>query len=178
MKRILFITILFLFAGPQNLFADRSHYGTHHRIGTRSTTNPPIQDLRNRLKRPFRLPVHPGYPGKPVHPIYPGYKPGRPGHGRPAYWWPASTTVVRETQPIIIVNNPPPAAPAPLPEPEKVWVPPVMGTRTEPGYWDYGIKKLWMGDHWRYEQDHEERVWVPEAQVKIVKQEGYWKTVD
>jgi hypothetical protein len=35
-----------------------------------------------------------------------------------------------------------------------------------------------MGDHWRYEQDHEERVWVPEAQVNVVKQEGYWKTLD
>ncbi len=122
-----------------------------------------------------RLPVHPGSPGKPVHPIYPGYK---PGHGRPVYWWPASTTVVQETPPIIIVNNPPPAAPAPPPEAEKVWVPPVMDTRIEPGYWDYGIKKMWMGDHWRYEQDHDERIWVPESQVKYVKQEGYWKTVE
>ena len=175
MKRIIFITLLLLFAGPQNLFADRSHYGAHHEIGLRSTTNLPIQDLRGRLERPSRLPVHPGSPGKPVHPIYPGYK---PGHGRPVYWWSASTTVVQETPPIIIVNNPPPAAPAPPPEAEKVWVPPVMDTRIEPGYWDYGIKKAWMGDHWRYEQDHDERIWVPESLVKYVKQEGYWKTVE
>ncbi|WP_319407578.1 hypothetical protein [uncultured Desulfosarcina sp.] len=175
MKRLLFITLLFLIAGPQNSFADRSHFGTHDPVGVRSTANLPIQDLRGRLKRPFRPPVHPGDPGKPVHPIYPGYK---PAHGRPVYWWPASITVVQEAPPIIIVNNPPPAAPAPLPEPEKVWVPPVMDTRTEPGYWDYGIRKVWMGDHWRYEQDHDERIWVPESQVNVVKQEGYWKTVD
>ncbi|MCB2147073.1 MAG: hypothetical protein KQI81_11405 [Deltaproteobacteria bacterium] len=175
MKRVLFITLLFLFAGPQNLFADRSYYGRHDRTGARPTINIPIQDLRGRLERPSRLPVNPGYPGKPVHPIYPGYK---PGHGRPVYWWPAGSTVVREPPTIIIVNNPPPAAPAPPPEPEKMWVPPVMDTRTEPGYWDYGIRKIWMGDHWRYEQDLDERIWVPESQVKYVKQEGYWKTVE
>jgi len=86
--------------------------------------------------------------------------------------------VVRETQPIIIVYNPPPVAPAPPPTPQRIWVPPVLDTRSEPGYWDYGVKKVWMGDHWRYEQDHEKRVWVPASQVKYIKQEGYWKPVE
>jgi hypothetical protein len=35
-----------------------------------------------------------------------------------------------------------------------------------------------MGDHWRYEQDFEERKWVPETQVTVVEQEGYWKIVE
>jgi len=192
MVRILLVTLLLFFAGPQDLFADRSIYATQHRIGIRSYPPPssqahsrfkrsarhPSRDLRNRFRPPTRLRLHPGSPGKPVHPIYPGYKPGKPGRGRPGYGWPASTTVVREFQPIIIVNNPPPLVPAPAPEPEEVWVPPVMDTRTEPGYWDYGVKKVWMGDHWRYEQDHEERIWVPASQVRYVKQEGYWKPVE
>ena len=193
MERIMLMALLLLFAGPQDLFADRSHHGMDNRIGARWHAQPQSQDMRSRFKRapqrpshdlrsrfglPSRLPLHPGSPGKPVRPSYPGYKPGRPGLGRPGYGWPASTTVVRETQPIIIVNNPPPVAPAPPPEPDEVWVPPVMDTRTEPGYWDYGVKKVWMGDHWRYEQDHEERIWVPASQVRYVKQEGYWKTVE
>lgn len=193
MQKIVLVTLLLIFAGPQDLFADRSHHGTHHRFGIRSNTQPPSPDIRSRFNRSARRPshdkrsrfrqpsrrsLHPGSPGKPGHPIYPGYKPGRPGHGRPGYWWPASTTVVREIQPIIIVNNPPPVVPALPPEPEEVWVPPVMDTRTEPGYWDYGVKKVWMVDHWRYEQDHEERIWVPASQVRYVKQEGYWKPVE
>lgn len=189
MQRILIFMLLTLFAGPQNLFADR----THHRIGVRFHADPQshprhngfkrsarhsFPDMHRRIKLPSRLPVHPGSPGKPFLPIHPGYEPGRPGHGRPGYWWPAATTTVRETQPIIVVVNPPPVAPAPFSEPKEVWVPPVMDTRTEPGYWDYGVKKTWMGDHWRYEQDHEKRIWVPAFQVRYVKQEGYWKPVD
>jgi hypothetical protein len=86
--------------------------------------------------------------------------------------------MVREIQPIIIVTQPPPQEPPPAPEPEKVWVPPVMGTRTEPGYRDYGIRKSWMGDHWRFEQNFDQPIWVPEKQVEVVKQEGYWKIVE
>ncbi|MBR9985109.1 MAG: hypothetical protein KFF68_04295 [Desulfosarcina sp.] len=195
MKRILIVALLLLFAGPRDLFAERSHRSrqeTHHRFGIRADTQPQSQDIRSRYKRsrlpahdlrsrfrpPSRRPLHPGSPGKLVHPGYPVYHPGRPGHGRPGYWWPAGTTIVREIQPIIILNHPPPAAPAPPPEPEKVWVPPVMDTRTEPGYWDYGVKKVWMGNHWRYEQNHDERIWVPASRVKYVKQEGYWKPVE
>jgi hypothetical protein len=35
-----------------------------------------------------------------------------------------------------------------------------------------------MGDHWRFEQDYNQRKWVPERQVQVVKQEGYWKIVE
>ena len=65
-----------------------------------------------------------------------------------------------------------------IPEPDKVWVPPVTETRTVPGYWDYAIKKTWMGDYWRFEQDLGDKTWVPESQVTVVTQEGYWKTVE
>ena len=193
MKRILLVTLLLFFAGPPGLSADRGRYATDHRFGTGAYTQPRSQDMPNRFKRsvrrpsrdlrsrfrpPSRRPMKPGSFSKPVHPIYPSAKPGRPGHGRPGYWWPAGTTVVREVQPIIIMTNPPAVAPAPPPDPEEVWVPPVVDTRTQPGYWDYGVKKMWMGDHWRYEQDHEQRIWVPAAQVKYVRQEGYWKPVE
>lgn len=193
MKRIILVICLLLFAVPRDLLADRSRHGTSHRFGMGSYAHHPSRDMPSRFKRsaghpshdlrsrfrlPSRQPLHPGTPGKPVHPIHPGDKPGRPGHGRPGYWWPASTTVVREIQPIIIITPPLPVTPAPPPEPAEVWVPPVMDTRTEPGYWDYGIKKVWMGDHWRYEQDHGERIWVPASQVRYVKQEGYWQPVE
>ena len=134
---------------------------------------------RHPLKKRFK--AKPGTRRKPVHPIYPGHKPGKPNrppfHGRPHYWWPATTTVVKEVPTVIIVQPPPPAAPEP-PKPKEIWVPPVLGLRTEPGYWDYGVKKIWMGDHWRYEQDVTSKTWVPESQVKYVQQAGYWKVVE
>ena len=191
MKKMALLSILFIFAGPMDLPAFSGHRPAIKPIGSDSPTYPFSQDMRSRLnrsarrpsddmrsrhKRPARLSVDPGSRVKPVHPTYPGYTPGKPGHGRPAYWWPANTIVVREVKPVIIVNDPPPAEPAPPPEPEEVWVPPVMDTRTEPGYWDYGIRKVWMGDHWRYEQDFDQPTWVPDTQVEYVKQEGYWKT--
>lgn len=178
MNKIAILSILFIFAGPMDLSALRDHPPALKPIGSGPPIYPLSPEMRARLKMPMRMPVVPGSPGKPVHPIYPGDKPGKPGHGHPRYWWPASTTTVRETQPVIIVNNPPPAAPAALPEPQKAWVPPLIDTRTEPGHWDYGIRKKWMGDHWRYEQDFEDRKWVPESQVEYVKQEGYWKFVE
>ena len=118
---------------------------------------------------------------KPIHPIHPGHghdKPIRPPiHGHPRYWWPATTTVVKEVPTVIVVQPPPPATPEP-PKPKEVWVPPVMDTRIEPGYWDYGVREVWMGDHWRYDQDVTEKTWVPASQVTYVKQAGYWKVVE
>ena len=191
MQRIVLFSLVFVLAGPASLLADRLHSGAdisiraqarsmsrniHGRIG--SPMQMPARVRIDRHHIPHRLPVHPGVPGKPVHPIYPGHKPGRPPiHDRPRYWWPVTNTVVQEPPTIIIVNTPPAAEPPAPPEPEKVWVPPVMDTRTEPGYWDYGVKKVWMGDHWRYEQDVEDKTWVPESQVQYVKQEGYWEFV-
>jgi hypothetical protein len=183
MKKIVVLSILLLFAGPTDLPAFQGHRPAVNSVGGVVRATPGLREIRARMKMPIRISMDKRHAGKPVHPIYPGNKPGRPGHGRPEkhpprYWWPATTTVVREVQPVIIVNNPPPEASATPPPPEKVWVPPVMGTRTKPGYWDHGIKKVWMGDHWRYEQDFEERKWVPETQVTVVEQEGYWKIVE
>jgi hypothetical protein len=101
-----------------------------------------------------------------------------PRRGRLRHWGPTTTTTVVKESPTIVIVNPPPAEEPPPPEPRKTWVPPVMGIRTEPGYWDYGVKKVWMGDHWRYEQDFTEKTWVPASQVKYVKQAGYWKVAE
>lgn len=180
MKKIAWLSVLFVFAGPMDLPAFRDHQSSVTPVGS-GPAYPTTRDVVARLKMPKQLPMDNGRPGKPVHPIYPGDKPGHghPGKDRPRYGWSGGTTVVREVQPIIIVNQPAPQTPAPPPsEPERVWVPPVMGTRTEPGYWDYGIKKIWMGDHWRFEQDFEDRIWVPESQMAVVEQEGYWKIVE
>lgn len=191
MKCVLTILVITIIGIPTVGLADRVPLGK--RIGVQLNVAPTVRDTyrqggwpnqkhpSNRLGRhrfPERLPYHPKHPGKPVHPIYPGTKPGKPGYHRPIYWWPATRTVVRETETIIIVSPPPPTEPPAPPEPQKVWVPPVMDTRTEPGYWDYGVKKIWMGDHWRYEQDAENKVWVPASQVPYVKQAGYWKFVE
>jgi hypothetical protein len=183
MKKMAVLFILFFFTAPMDLAAFRDHRPSVKSVGSHPSAYRANRDMRIRLKMPFRFQGDKGSPGKPVHPVYPGYKPGKPGHGHPGrnhprYGWSSGTTVVREVQPIIIVNHPAPQTPAAPPEPEKIWVPPVMGTRTEPGYWDHGIKKRWMGDHWRYEQDFETRKWVPESQVAIVEQEGFWKIVE
>ncbi len=123
----------------------------------------------------------PGYRKKPGLPSIPGHRPGRlnrpPKHRPPRHWWPTTTTIVKEAPTIIIVETPPPAPPAP-PKPKEIWVPPVISTRTEPGYWDYGVQKVWMGDHWRYEQDITRKTWVPASQVPYVLQNGYWKVVE
>ncbi len=174
MNKIALLSILFLFVGPMELPAFRDHRPAVEPLGSGAPIYPLSRELRNRLKMPVRLTVDPVSSGKPFHPINADNKPVRPGHGRPVYWGPAVTTVVKEIQPIIIVNLPLPAEPAAAPEPQKVWVPPIMDTRTEPGYWDYGVRKMWMGDHWRYEQDVADKTWVPDSQVEYVKQEGYW----
>jgi len=152
MKRMAVLTILMVIASPPNLMAFDDRRPVGRVLDTIPPRDPPGQQR-----------------DKPRH---------RPGHGRPITVWPGSTTVVREIQPIVIITPPSPQEPPPAPEPEKVWVPPVMDTRTEPGYWDYGIRKVWMGDHWRYEQDFDQPTWVPEKQVDVVKQEGYWKIVE
>ena len=155
MRKILLPMIFILIvAAPGDLLAFHGHRPADKIQGPISIgyASPPIQQ---RLPRPLheRM-LNPGRPGKPAHPSHPGGKPGRPGNGYQWFWRPVSTTtIVREVQPIIIVNTPAPAVAEPLPEPEKVWVPAVMETRTEPGYWDYSVKKRWMGDHWRFEQD-------------------------
>jgi hypothetical protein len=176
MGRILLPMIFVLIvAAPVDLQA----YREHGRMNDNNSMIYASPSRKHKIPRPLHERMfNPGKPGKPTHPIYPGDKPGRPGGGHWPFWRPVSTTIVREVQPVIIVNTPPTTQAEPPPEPEKVWVPAVMDTRTEPGYWDYGVKKRWMGDHWRFEQDFATRVWVPETQVKYVSQEGYWKTVE
>lgn len=174
-KTITILTILLFLAVPVDLPAFSGHRTARQSLGSTPPAHPDSRAMRVRLRMPIRFPMDRGETGKPAHPIYPGHRPGR---GRPGCWYPVTATVVREVQPVIIVNNLPAAEPAPPPEPEKEWVPPVLGTRTEPGYWDYGIRQVWMGDHWRFEQDFEKKTWVPPSRVKFVRQQGYWKTVE
>lgn len=190
MKKLLLLASILLCAGSENLCAERIALETSHKIDVRSQIRHPPRDgrsrlgppagrvshdIRSRLKLPARLPLDADLPDKPAYRGHPGEKSARTRHARPRRWWPVITTIQREVQPIVIVTPPLPAEPVPPPEPEKVWVPPVMDTRTEPGYWDFEIKKVWMGDHWRYEQDLKERTWVPATQVEFVKQAGYWR---
>lgn len=177
-KKLAILSILFLFAGPVELPAGSDHGPALRPLGSGPPIYPLSREMRTRLKMPVRLPVDPLPPVKPVHPIVPGHKPDRPGNGYPRHGWTGSTSVVREVQPIVIVNAPPPEPISPPPQPRMVWVPPLMETRTQPGYWDHGIKKVWMGDHWRFEQDFKEKTWVPESEVRVVRQAGYWKPVE
>ena len=176
MKKLALI-ILLLFAGSPELLAKRDR--DVRPVGKVLDTVPLDESRTHSDPRPGERFKPPGHrPGKPGHPIYPGYRPPWPGQGPLPSPWPATTTIVREVQPVIIVNTPPAADPPAPPEPQKVWVPPVMDTRVEPGYWDYGIRKVWMGDHWRYEQDFDRPTWVPEREVRYVRQEGYWSIVE
>lgn len=173
---MLTVTVLCLFVAPMNGWAFREHgpaadasaYGNALQRSTHAIT----ARLRQAMGSPEVRKQSPprGRRGDS------GRRPYRPGHGRPPWVWPAASTVVRETRTIVIVA-PPVEAPTPPPEPQYVWIPPVMETRTEPGYWDYGVKKIWMGDHWRFEQNVREKTWVPPAQVTVVKQAGYWQPV-
>jgi hypothetical protein len=177
MKRMAVLTILLVIASPLNLEAFNDHRPVGRVLDTVPPRDPPEQE-RDNGDRPHRSPKRPNSPRIP-HPIHSRERPHPPGaRGRPLTVWPGGTTVVREIQPIIIIAPPSPEEPPPAPEPGRIWVPPVMETQTEPGYWDYGIRKVWMGDHWRYEQDFDRPVWVPEKQVEVVRQEGYWKTAE
>jgi len=193
MRKLFFLFAIYFCILPVIVFAGRHPFPSRMDKGTSAAFKPrhihgwiggPTNPYwKNGIARPL-LPSR--FPSKPEHrpePARPGFKPphhhkpGRPIHIRPRYGWPTTTTVVKEVPTIVIVNPPPPADPPP-PKPREIWVPPVMGVRTEPGYWDYGVKKKWMGDHWRYEQDVTQKTWVPAAQVEYVKQAGYWKLAE
>lgn len=136
------------------------------------------------FKKPTNEPENPTPPEdekkRPKWPII--NRPSKPETIHPPHYpfWPhRTTTVIRETQPVIVINNPPAEPqPPPKPEPKYLWVPPVMGKRTEPGHWEYGVQKIWMGDHWRYEQDETQKTWVPEKEVDYVQEPGYWDVVE
>lgn len=191
-KRFLVFAIYFSIL-PAIAAADRYPFPT--RIGKSASAAAKTGHLQGRMA----VPTHPYWENGIALPLLPHRSSAKPGHRRqiakpgfkgphhgrhkppkhihPRYWWPATTTVVKESPTIVIVNSPPPAAPPP-PEPQKIWVPPVIGVRTEPGYWDYGVKKIWMGDHWRYEQDVTRKTWVPASQVEVVKQAGHWELAE
>lgn len=179
MKKMAVLAIFLVIASPLHLEAFDDHRPVGRVLDTIPPRDPPEQEQDNGDRHPHGLPQRPNSSGTPHRPNHPADRPHHhPGRRRPLTVLPGSTTVIREIQPIIIVTPPSPKEPPPAPEPEQIWVPPVMGTRTEPGYWDYGIRKTWMGDHWRYEQDFDQPVWVPEKQAEYVKQEGYWKIAE
>jgi hypothetical protein len=171
-KHLLLVTTLLLFLNPIHLAAS-DHY-RHGRVQVGPAALRPA-----RPTQPVKDAAQPAFTRQPGYRAHRGHRPGKPCRGRPVTWWPIATAVAPQPAPVVIVFRPPPEpAPLPEPEPKKEWVPPVMATRTEPGYWDHPIKKVWMGDHWRFVQHLEKRRWVPEAVVAYVKQAGYWKTID
>lgn len=184
MKTPAILAIVLILGLPISVPAGQERDRNPPPLGSGPPIYPMSPEMRSRLKMPIRLPQTPAPSQRDHH--RPGPPDHRHGYGAWGTVWPATGTVVREVQPIIIVNQPPAsppepaptATPAPAPEPDKVWVPPVTETRTVPGYWDYAIKKTWMGDYWRFEQDFGDKTWVPESQVTVVTQEGYWKTVE
>ncbi len=167
MKHLLLLTTLLLAWGPIHLPAAEPYRHPSAQVG--------YTGLRaNRQARPVKVVTKPYCTPRHGHRRH---KPGKPWRGRPVTWWPVAAPAAPEPAPVVIVYRPP-SEPAPAPEPPKEWVPAVMATRIEPGYWDHPIKKIWMGDHWRFVQDLAKRRWVPEAVVEYVKQAGHWKTVD
>ena len=179
MKISVVLAMLLVIGSPACSLASRDHRPVGKVLDTVPPRNAPQRrSVDHRHDR--HQPQGPGFSDDSDRRSHPAKRfPHRPGQRRPIHVWPSGTTsVVREIQPIVIVAPPMPEPPPSLPEPAKVWVPPVMDTRIEPGYWDYAIRKVWMGDHWRYEQDKDRPKWVPERRVEFVKQEGYWKVVD
>lgn len=170
MKRRMILLMVILLLGPIGLAAAEDRPGRRNDIGEKaSIARARNEEMRRRLNLPVRLPIERDahHHHRKILPL-PDYR----------YPYPASqTTVVKELQPIIVVTPAPPEKPPASPEIQYVWVPPVTEMRTEPGHWDYGIKKEWMGDHWRYSQDLAEKTWIPETRVEAVKQPGYWNIV-
>lgn len=177
MRRLQAVIILLFFATPMNGWALREHGPPAGASGYGNVLQRSNGVITERFRQAMGLPVVRQDSLPPAHRDNSGRRIHRPGHRRPPWVWPVTSTVVRETRTIIIVA-PPMEAPTPPPKPRYEWVPPVMDTRTEPGYWDYGVNKIWMGDHWRFEQNVREKTWVPPAEVTTIKQAGYWKAVD
>jgi len=175
-KPLIVVTALLLLHIPTNAPAFRYHRPESSRIGTLSSKPMVTTATHGRSARPYNSAHRYHFAVKPGHrPGHPVNKPCIRQRRRPMVWYPvAHTTVVREQSPVAVVRQPPVPEPARPPEPRKIWVPPVMDTRTVPGFWDYEITKTWMGDHWRFDQNLKEKKWVPEAVVQYVKQEGYW----
>ena len=173
MKPVLLITALLILLYPIGTpaFQQQRNDASAYRTGIRRPALVP--GIGGRVTKPINADVRSTLAGKPGHrPGHPRKRPCKRKRYRPIGWYPVTTTMVRESPPVVVVKQP--TEPVRPPAPQKVWVPPVMATRTEPGFWDYGVKKTWMGDHWRFEQNLKEKKWVPEAVVEYVKQEGYW----
>jgi hypothetical protein len=177
--RILLMVLIVLTAPVQLAAFDHAHRGTDA-----TPVEPDAQPeevishaMRVRLGLPVRLPLRPELReqirrSRDARRIR--HHPPGPG---PVV---STTTIVNEVRPIVVVTPPAAAEKTATPEPqaEREWVPPVVETVTQPGYWDYAIKRTWMGDHWRYEQDRAQKTWIPATQVRVVTQAGYWRTVE
>ena len=174
MKPVFIAAILLLLLIPVDTpaFQQQRNAASAYRIGMRRPALVP--GIGGHVARPANTDIRPIFKGRPGHGQDVREKPRKCKRRRPMVWYPVSTTVVRESPQVVVVKQPPAPEPVKPPKPQKVWVPPVMATRIEPGFWDYGVKKIWMGDHWRFEQNLKEKKWVPKAVVEYVKQEGYW----
>jgi len=177
MKPWILLTLLAMLITPLRLAAFEHGRPDGRTVDAREAGNPAgdviSHEMRVRLGLPIRVPLRPEI-REQIHRArhdrrhadrYPSYAPTI-----------ATTTVINEIRPVVVVS--PPAeteSPAPV---KREWVPPLKETVTRPGYWDYAIKRTWMGDHWRYTQDLSKKTWVPATQVQVVTREGYWKIVE
>lgn len=104
----------------------------------------------------------PPYYLKPYNKIGPYY--GYGGSGSKETIIIKEKEVIREV-PIIV----------PSPEPEKVWVPPVYETKVVKGHYISGIKETVVDGYRMFTDDPEQKIWVPEKEIQVVKTPGYYK---
>ena len=51
----------------------------------------------------------------------------------------------------------------------EVWIPAKEERTWVPGFWSYGIRKTWRGDHWHYETNPNDKKWVNgHFEIKVV----------
>ena len=54
------------------------------------------------------------------------------------------------------------------------WIPAKKKEVWVPGYWSYGIRKVWREDHWHYETNLNEKQWVAGHYEMQVVEPGYF----
>jgi hypothetical protein len=88
-------------------------------------------------------------------------------------------TVYRDDSPPIVVVAPQPAPAQARREPQvktvRNWVPPEKSSVWVPERKSCGIKKKWMGDHWKFSTDTQNCRTVPGRMEMVVTRPGYFK---
>ena len=127
--------------------------------------------------------IHPNKPKRPVHDRKRRYKHGwygppyylKPYHRIGPYYYDGGsrsreTIIIKEKE---VIREVPIFIPSP--EPEKVWVPPVYETKIIKGHYINGIKETIEDGYRTFTDDPEQKIWVPEKEIQVVKTPGYYK---